>query len=79
MDPWSQRECFYESQKKAKAAFLSPFCSHSGHSAKTPCICSLSNQESGKRENNIKLRGKFSSGPQIPISLFHKHMLNTCK
>ena len=50
MDPWSQTECFYESHKTAEAAFVSPFCSHSGHSAKTPCICSLSNQESGKRE-----------------------------
>lgn len=44
------RECFYESQKKLKLHFYLPFCSHSGHSAKTPCICSLSNQESGREK-----------------------------
>lgn len=31
MDRRSQGEGFYEPHKTAKAAFLAPFCSHSGH------------------------------------------------
>lgn len=50
MDPQSQRECFYEAHKTAKAAFLSPPYNHSGHYVKMMGIYSPSNQEIGKRK-----------------------------
>lgn len=77
MDPRSQGECFYE-PRKTKLHFYLLFAAIQDIKLNVYAFVFWVTERE-KRVNNIKLRGNFPSGPQIPISLFHKHMLNTCK